>query len=547
MNTLAVIQIPDFALQAVLRHEPELREQPVALVEDTLPSGASVPDIARNYDGEDAHRTAKAHIIQLTRAALESGVQPGMSVSQARARCRELLVRARSPSAEKSAQAALLECAWSISSFVENTAPGLVTLQLCENASGEQSAGEWSLREEPPAWHQGTLAFVETEASPRTRAPSFSLIHHRVHAHLGSLHLAPQMGFGATPDLAWLAACSHDHDNYDADALRIVNSVDDLSSTSLQTFALPNAMLDILQRWGIRTIGGFIALGRDDLVRRLGAEAGAYFDRATGRVDRPLRCTQPDETFEECTEFEHEVETLEPLLFLLRRMVEQLVIRLGAIYRVPAELMLRLGLSNDGEHTRVFKVPSPTANPDTLFRMLHTHLESVTTEHSIVRVQLSAEPTRPVRQQFGLFETALRDPNQFAETLARLVALVGHDRVGTAVMEPTHRPDAFRIQPADFTSSVSRAEAAALPLGLSLRRFRPPQPALVQCDRGPTYLHARTIDGPIVAAYGPMLLNGDWWSQQPWSRAEWDVKLADGTLCRIYEEEGGWFLEGCYD
>src|SRR6185436_3762576 len=98
-----------------------------------------------------------------------------------------------------------------------------------------------------------------------------------------------------------------------------------------------------------------LALGRDDLVRRLGAEAGEYFDRATGRVDRPLRCTQPAETFEESTEFEHEVETLEPLLFLLRRMVEQLVLRLNAIYRVPSELTLRLGLSNDDEHIRVFK------------------------------------------------------------------------------------------------------------------------------------------------------------------------------------------------
>jgi protein ImuB len=538
MNAFAVIQIPDFALQAVLRHEPELRDKPVVLVEDTLSPDTSVPNIARNYDGEDAQRTAKAHIIQLTRAALDSGVESGMSVSQARARCRDLLVRSRSLPAEQSAQATLLECAWSVSSFVENTAPGLVTLQLCENASSNDVESKWALREEAPVHYQSMLAFADTASPPRTRIPAFDLINHRVLAHLASLHLDAQVGFGATPDLAWLAAGSQ---------LQMVNSVEDLASASLEAFALPDEMLDILHRWGVRTIGGFAALGRDDLVRRLGAGAGEYFDRATGRIDRPLRCTQPAETFDECAEFEHEVETLEPLLFLLRRMVEQLVLRLGAIYRVLAELTLRLGLSSDDEHVRVFKVPSPTANPETLFRMLHTHLEGVTTEHAIVRVQLSAEPTRPVRQQFGLFETALRDPNQFAETLARLVALLGHDRVGTAVLEPSHRPDAFRIQPADFTSDISRADAAALPLGLSLRRFRPPQPALVQCDRGPTYLHAAAIDGCIVAAYGPMLLNGDWWSQQPWSRAEWDVKLADGTLCRIYEEEGGWFLEGRYD
>jgi protein ImuB len=545
MSSLAVIQIPGFALQAVLRHEPELREQPIVLVEETM-QAIEQPNIARNYDGEDAQRTAKAHIVQLTSAALAAGVQAGMSVSQARARCRDLLVRKRSPSAEASAQAILLECGWSISSFVENTAPGLITLQLCENASHHEADGEPStLREEAPVYHQSTLALAGLE-SRRTQAPAFGLINHRIRTHLAALHLAAQVGFGTTPDLAWLAASSQQRAKDDASPL-IVNSAEDLAAASLETFALPEAMLDILHRWGIRTIGGFIALGRNDLVRRLGVEAGEYFDRATGQLDRPLRCLQPAETFEECLEFEHEIETLEPLLFLLRRMVGQLVLRLGAIYRVPAELTLRLGLSSDGEHVRVFKVPSPTANPETLFRMLHTHLESVTTEHAIVRVQLSAEPVRPVRQQFGLFETALRDPNQFAETLARLVALLGHERVGTAVLEPSHRADAFRLQPADFTAKVSRAEAAALPLGLSLRRFRPPQPALVQCDRGPTYLHAAALDGPVVAAYGPMLLSGDWWSQQPWSRAEWDVKLANGTLCRIYEGEDGWFLEGCYD
>jgi protein ImuB len=228
-------------------------------------------------------------------------------------------------------------------------------------------------------------------------------------------------------------------------------------------------------------------------------------------------------------------------------MVEQLVLRLGSIYRVPAELTLRLGLSEGDDHVRVFKIPSPTANPETLFRMLHTHLEGVSTEHAVVRLELNAVPTRPIRQQFGLFESALRDPNQFAETLARLVALLGHDRVGTPVLESSHRADAFRIQPADFTSPVRRADAAALPLGLCLRRFRPAEPAMVECNRGPTYLHTKSADGPIIAAYGPMLRSGDWWSQHPWSRAEWDVKLADGLLYRIYEEDGGWFVEGCYD
>jgi protein ImuB len=179
--------------------------------------------------------------------------------------------------------------------------------------------------------------------------------------------------------------------------------------------------------------------------------------------------------------------------------------------------------------------------------MLHTHLEGFTTEHPIGRLQLIATPSRAAQQQFGLFESALRDPNQFYETLARLSALVGHDRVGVPVLEPTHRPEAFRLVPADFTAAPRAADAAALPLGLALHRFRPPLPANVQIEQRPIFLHTTKLRGPIVAAHGPMLLSGDWWGGQSWSRCEWDVQLSGGPLCRIYEQEGAWFLEGVYD
>ena len=79
--------------------------------------------------------------------------------------------------------------------------------------------------------------------------------------------------------------------------------------------------------------------------------------------------------------------------------------------------------------------------------MLQTHLENFRSEHPIVAVALSAEPIKPAGEQFGLFETTLRNPHQLSETLARLTALLGGDRIGTPVLEETHRPDAFRMQP----------------------------------------------------------------------------------------------------
>src|SRR5438270_13751085 len=212
--------------------------------------------------------------------------------------------------------------------------------------------------------------------------------------------------------------------------------------------------LAILHKWGIHTLGQLAALNKEEIRARLGSGAVRLWERANGTANRPLKLVQPPEIFQESFEFDHEIETAEPLLFILRRFLEQLALRLGSIYLVARELTLTIAFANschdesvitttNASAARTFKIPQPTNDVDLLFRMLHTHLENFKSDHPIVAVGLSAEPSRPVAQQFGLFETALRNPHQLYETLARLTALLGNDRVGTPVIEETHRPDAF--------------------------------------------------------------------------------------------------------
>ena len=224
----------------------------------------------------------------------------------------------------------------------------------------------------------------------------------------------------------------------------------ELHDLPLEALGMPAEMRELLWRWGIRKLGAFVALGGEPLTERLGPAVLPFFVRATGGSERPLRCVAPVESYAEAVEFEHEIETLEPLLFLLRRLLEQIAWRLEATYLVAATLTLRLGLAQGGEYLRTFKIPAPTARVEVLFRALHTHLERYTAEQPIVSLHLEARPCRPARQQFGLFESALRDPNQFFETLTRLIALLGNDRVGVPAPEDSHRPDAFRVAEVDL-------------------------------------------------------------------------------------------------
>jgi protein ImuB len=306
-------------------------------------------------------------------------------------------------------------------------------------------------------------------------------------------------------------------------------------------------VLDILHRWGIHTLGQFAALDKEEVGARLGPIGLQLWDRAKGKTTRLLKLVSPPESFEEAFEFENEIEMVEPLLFMLRRFLQQLSLRLDALYLVVSELWLQISFSDKSAYQHQFKIPEPTNNSDVLFRVLHTHLENFKSDFPIIAVALKAEATKPSYQQFNLFETALRDPARLSETLARLTGLLGPDRVGTPVLEETHRPDAFRIEPFAWQLKETVSEIEPLP-ACALRRFRSPLPAsMLLVKNRPAYLRSAEIHGDVLQQRGPYTASGNWWDEKAWERAEWDLELENGALCQCHSREGRWELDGVYD
>jgi protein ImuB len=335
-------------------------------------------------------------------------------------------------------------------------------------------------------------------------------------------------------------------------------------------------IIALLRKWGISTLGQFAALDKEQLGARLGPEAIRLWERAHGKTTRLLKLIQPPESFEETFEFENEIETIEPLLFMLRRFLQQLGLRLSALYLVAKELRLRIVFSNSRQDEQTnasaartyehrFKIPEPTNNIDILFRMLHTHLENFKSDFPIVAVLLEAEPAKPSQQQFGLFETSLRDPGRLYETLARLVGLLGADRVGTPVLEETHRPDAFRMEPFGWHLSADANEtndphpnlslrerctcgSTAVREGIALRRFRPVASASVfLSENKPAHFRSAEVSGKVSEQSGPYFASGNWWDEKSWARAEWDLQMDGDVLCRSYQSGDAWKLDGIYD
>ena len=310
----------------------------------------------------------------------------------------------------------------------------------------------------------------------------------------------------------------------------------------------PPDLSAILEGWGIRTLGALTALSKSEVGRRLGQAGIDLWERAAGETDRPIEPCAAGETFEASMDLENEIETLEPLLFILRRFVDRLALQLANASLVAADLALELRLADETGYRRGFRLPEPTGDPDILFRALHTHLETLHTDSAIKGVGLAITPTRPLVRQQGLFDTGLRDPHGFAETLARVEAVVGTGRVGTPRLETTHRPDAFALEkPVDAVGPLPLPPILP-PLGLPLRRFRPPAEARVIVNsHGPASVHCSIVTGEVKRRRGPWRRSGEWWKPEHWAVEEWDVELERGGLFRLTRRAEQWWVEGMYD
>jgi protein ImuB len=511
----AVLHIADFALHAVLRTEPDVAPRAAALFSGT---------------------SKKSVVIAANPAARGQGVELGMTAPQAVARCANLIIRAPKPEAEAEARAALLAVGFTFSPSIEDTAPGVCTCDL-----------------------------------KRLRTPPEPLASAAV-AQLAQLGLPATAGIARTPLLALYAAraalppivgaCLQAMDEpavCESPASRLLpqptEAVLHVADEKNFLTALPLSASDplpelaaVLHNWGLRTLGDLTALPRDEIVRRFGTEGLALWQRAAGGDMRPLRPFALPQTFSAHMEFEQEIETLEPLLFILRRFLDRLTLELRASQHVAAEIHLALRLEDDTQHARSFRLPEPTADVEILFRALHTHLESLSTAASIVALELRLTPARPLVRQQGLFETGLRDPHGFAETLARVSALVGADRVGTPQLEDTHRPDAVKlIFPTPIVPPPAEPPVHP-PLGAPLRRFRPPLPVRLGETEGRTYVWSDSVRGEISSRSSPYSSSGDWWQgDREWARTEWDIMLAEGGVYRLLRVGKDHFIEGEYD
>jgi protein ImuB len=329
----------------------------------------------------------------------------------------------------------------------------------------------------------------------------------------------------------------------------------------------------VFRRWGLRTLGDLASLPADDLAARLGEEGVRWQRRARGEDAAPLVPSVPDERFEQSLDLEWPIEELEPLAFVLGRLLEPLEAHLERRGRGAAVLHVRLFLvrTSGGArdvHERSLQLPTPIRDARTLRTLALLDLESHPPSGPIDRVVVAVDPTPGRIVQFSLITRPLPSPEQLSTLMARLQALVGETRCGSPAVVDSWKPGAFEMQPFNPGCGIRDAgsEARSSPnpgsqipnpgLAVALRRFRHPVPARVRITDGKparVTIDRRGMDGGGVrVCAGPWRTSGQWWRKSEsdgWDRDEWDVTLTDGATYRLFRarDTEQWFVDGVLD
>jgi protein ImuB len=506
MNTApslyACVYAADFPAQALLRLRPELRSQPVAILEGRAPLEL---------------------VCSLNRHARLQGATVGMTRVEAE-HVAGLRLLPRSQQTEAATRAVAFECAANFAPQIEDVSNATACACVLDIAGTERLFG-------PPETLARRLRASLSAAGFRASVAVSS------NFHAARLKAAASRGIAVIPAGEEAAA---------------------LAPLPIALLNLEEDFAEVFANWGIRTLGELAALPECDLVVRLGERARAWRDLASGTRSHTFEPVEAAFALQEICDLDTPVDRADSLLFLGARMIDCLAARAAAHALALASLTLLMALEGGGTYRRVIRPALPTIDRKFLLKLLQLEFAAHPPQAAVVQMALTAEAGHASKVQLGLFSPQTPEPSRLDVTIARLKAIAGEDRVGSPVLEDTHRPGSFRLE--SFAASdapIASSAGGTAHARAALRRMRPPMPVRVSLTaEKPAYFRTGQCDYAVSAAYGPWRSNGCWWSGEGWDTDEWDVlarrrddAASAPVACLLVHDraQNKWRLEAFYD
>ena len=557
---VACVRIPRFPIGAVLRArrraDSEKRDGGQLLLPMETTTAACSSSVEPPHWDDQLHAltdgaTTRPKLRAVTAAAAREGVRAGMLLSEARALCGALDVMAWD---DHALQAAIMEMT---ADFVQVSpqvtpvrgSPGMWWIGASGFAIGGRTAGgagDRGLARELAArarrWHPRARVSV-AGSCVAARAATWS-----------SLRGAGITVIPAGRDGAYL------------------------SSAPLTLLPMESEMRDALQALGIRTVGALADLPSSEIEQRWGDEGLVAWRLSHGDDPRrPVLARIEDRPHAEM-ELATPAATMEPVLFLVRPAIENIVGQLVSLGRAIASLSITLTLDDARgampsaqAHTvtREIRLPRPLARPAPLFERCRGLLSRWPLTAPVTAVRITVLLTSPLAgEQGNLLNTSWRDPGAADAALERVRAELGPDVVVTPRARDgyTHErsgtwgeDDATPLGAGSMASDVRTPRSGHhTPNGVApkvaspLRLLETPEQVDVDRDPDPRRVFWRGRAIPVLNAIGPERLSGDWWNDG-YSRDYWRCESGGGDggdderELVLYRDAAGWWVQGWYD
>ncbi len=502
VERLACVDVPSLGLQVLLRAHPEWRDRPLVLVAEDKPN---------------------ARVLQVNEQARRLHILPGQRYAAALSLSRELQAGCVSP--------------------VEITR---TVVELCEVLR------RFTPDVEPSSEMPGTF-WLDASGLERLH-PSRALWARQILAALATAGCLARVVVGFTRFGTYAVARS----SRGATVFeRLADEQVAAERVRLARLDLEPAVRDALQRLGVTTVGEWRRLPAGGLRLRFGETAHRLHALASGSVWAPLVPQPAEEPCERQHDLEHPETDAERLLFLLKRLLDELLATLHGRGEALRELCVRLRLDDGFEQTESLRPAAPTLDSAQLLGLARLRLETlrragqvgVGEGKGVVALHVRVIGVRAPREQLALFAALQRRDRSAAErALARLRAEFGEGVAVRARLREAHLPAArFAWEPLTALAGLHPAPRRVRARPFVRRVYAPPLPLPQRPRREPDGWLLRGLEhGRVLRFIGPYPLSGGWWQGQGTQREYSFAEMENGELLWIYYDlrRRQWFLEG---
>lgn len=341
---------------------------------------------------------------------------------------------------------------------------------------------------------------------------------------------------------------------------------EDLPISALRDYLSPfsgnnslDSMLALLQRLGLRNLGNFLHLSPAEISQRFGKVGILVHERVREAANLAWPRYEFPEQVQEVYALDvlEEIASIEPLLFVLKIVVDRALARLRGRGRQALVLELECEFfqqNREPQARRIFRFDFPLPQNQTsgilaVFQdRLRAEFERSPLTAPLKQLRLTVAEEAPFTEaQRDFFSSKDVEMEAWASLLARLQQRLGEENVFFAEAKARHLPEASWAPLVHLKKGSASLEEGTNPLGIfplnrPLRIFPEPIPL----EREGDSLRSQEKNWRIRQVDGPEYISGEWWwggFAREYFRVETDV----AEFLWIYRSENKIYLHGIFD